>query len=248
MPCLRIAEKRYMQAMIQNLTTQEIQNAVDIMQKYNGIDFIYSDNNKSRYIFNFTKNTSEIIFDNSKGLEVKDKLNNVSNWNLEITIKIAHLRNTFIYLNSFYNRYLQTQNSKDQQYFRYFAEIISYYFISIRDIMLHLINVFIDNPIKLKHKVDFKKIRKHLVEKNSPILEALDDFENKTERFREDLRNSFTHNLNPFIFYEISEINIENSLSINYSNSIANEEFRKVVIENFEYLSSYIEKLRELFK
>ncbi|HEY0297727.1 MAG TPA: Cthe_2314 family HEPN domain-containing protein [Arachidicoccus sp.] len=147
---------------------------------------------------------------------------------------------------TYLNRYTISLKSKEQQYFRYFAEIITYYFISIRDNILQLINAYVDFPVKQEHKVNLDKIQKNLKHEHLELLEIVNKFEFYTKEFREKIRNNFTHNTNPFNGYYITEFNADNVLGIDYSDSLENEDFYKTIIENLKYLSDFIERLRTI--
>ncbi|MFP3597865.1 hypothetical protein [Chryseobacterium sp. SIMBA_029] len=231
--------------MIENLKKSETQLAISKIQHLEGINFKYKEDNGSVYMFNFIGNTFKILFDPipDKNIREREKLNNLIRWNTEITIKIIHLRNTFIYLSAYLNRFKKSNLSKDQQHYRYFSEIISYYFISIRDNILQLINSYIDSPIKEEYKVSLEKLIKNL--NDEEFLKIINNFEYKTKRFREEIRNGFTHKTNPFNHYYLTTIDNDDNLGINYTNTIEDEEFYKELLCNLEHLSNYIDSLRE---
>lgn len=192
----------------------------------------------------------EIILDSSSENDLKErhKLNNLVKWNSEITVKVLHLRNTFVYMFTYLDRFRTSNNSKDQQYFKYFNEIITYYFISIRDNILQLINVYIDFPIKKDYNVTLGNIKEKLKGTHENLLQVVIDFENKTNQFREKIRNGFTHKTNPLNFYYMTDLDNENNLGISYSETIDNDDFYNLIIKKFEYLSHYVETLREMLK
>ena len=230
--------------MIESLTKEEIDFAISKISNLDGINFKYKDENGSNYIFNFVDDQFNVIFNEKRSFLEKSKLNLLIKWNSEITIKVIHLRNTFVYLTTFLNRYKQTNSQKDLQSFRYFAEIISYYFISIRDYILQFININEGILIEYEYQVDFGKLKGKLL--NSEVLELLEDFENKIKNFRENVRNGFTHKSNPFNNYYLTTLTSENVLSIDNTKTINNEEFYNDFLNNLEFLSSFIENLRML--
>lgn len=234
--------------MINNLTPEEIKNCISNIKKFNGLNFKYKDKNGSNFIFRWTGNSFEILLDQNEKINFKDreKMNNLIKWNSEITIKMIHLRNTFIYATTYLERYKVSNSSKDQQYFRYFAEVISYYFISVRDCILQLINSFIGSPIKDEYKVSLDSLRKKLEDRNKDILNLLNEFESNIKEFREEVRNGFTHKTNPFNHYFITTIENQDSLGISYTKTIDNEEFNNIIIQNLKFLSNYIESLRSV--
>ena len=230
--------------MIESLTKEEIDFAISKISNLDGINFKYKDENGSNYIFNFVDDQFNVIFNDKRSFLEKRKLNLLIKWNSEITIKVIHLRNTFVYLTTFLNRYKQTNSQKDLQSFGYFAEIISYYFISIRDYILQFININEGILIEYEYQVDFGKLKGKLL--NSEVLELLEDFENKIKNFRENVRNGFTHKSNPFNNYYLTTLTSENVLSIDNTKTINNEEFYNDFLNNLEFLSSFIENLRML--
>lgn len=236
--------------MINELTKSEIAEAVNNIKKFNGLEFIYQDNKGSNFIFNWVGNAFEIILDQNEEVSLKErkKLNNLIKWNSEITIKIIHLRNTFIYMSTYLNRYKKGDIQKDQQYFRYFAEIISYYFVSVRDCILQFINSFLEDPVEKEYQVTLKSIKEKLSIENVAILNALNEFEDNTRKFREEIRNGFTHKSNPFNHYYIVKLENENSLGVSDTNTIDNDKFFDIILQNIEFLSSYIEALRKEIK
>lgn len=234
--------------MIDNLTKEEIDRSISKINNLEGLNFKYKDQNNSNHIFNFIGNTFEVIFDPNQETTFRErqKLNNLIKWNSEITIKVIHLRNTFVYLSTYFERHKQSNNQKDNQYYKYFAEIITYYYVATRDNILQLINSYFHSPIEEEYKVTLNSVKNILKSENNPILKIIDTFENNSKKFREEIRNGFTHKTNPFNDYYITNLEGENRLGIFYSKTIDNDEFYNQLIHNLRHLSEYIESLRKI--
>lgn len=240
--------------MIDNLTKKEVQKSISIISEFTGLNFIYKDKEGSSYIFDIIGNDLEILLDQSlkSNLKEKHRLNNLIKWNSEITIKVIHLRNTFIYMSTYLDRYKISNNSKDQQYFRYLAEIISYFIVSVRDCILQLINSFIDSNVINDYAVNLSSLKKELNKNrnitNQNILNIIEGFESDTKKFREEIRNGFAHKTNPFNSYYTTTFEANNSLGINYGDNINNDDFYEEVLKNIQLLSLHIESLRKIIK
>jgi len=234
--------------MINKLSKKEINIAISKIQDLEGLKFKYYDGNRSNYIFNIIGDPFLIIFDQDleKSFQERETLNNLIKWNSEITIKIIHLRNTFIYLSTYLDRYKKSNSSKDLQYFRYFCEVISYFFVSVRDSILQLLNCYLNSPINKEHEVNLKKVKKVLEKNNQEILVFVNDFEDSIEKFRETIRNNFTHKTNPFNQYFLTTLDGEKSMGIDYTETLSNDEFYSELIRIFKSLSEYIENLRPI--
>lgn len=239
--------------MIDNLTEEEIKNSIYKIKNFDGINYIYNnDEQKSNYIFSFSGEPSDIIFNPKTDISLRERheLIKLITWNSEISAKVVHLKNTFIYLSTYLDRYKSLKNPSDLQYFRYFSEIISYFIVSIRDSILQLINSFTNIFID-EHKLTLSRLKKELEKekdsKNSEILKALNEFEDRIKTFREEIRNSFTHRSNPFHGYYKTNLTCNNSLEINVNQKIMSEdEFYNKTLLIIGFLSDYIISLRKI--
>ncbi|WP_313581229.1 Cthe_2314 family HEPN domain-containing protein [Chishuiella sp.] len=239
--------------MIENLTEQEVKKSTFRIKEFNGINLLYNNEGNSSYIFDFHGNISDILFNPNSDVSLieRHKLNNLIKWNSEITIKVIHLKNTFIYMSTYLDRYNASKNSSDLQYFRYFAEVISYFIISIRDCILQLINSFTGVFIE-ERNVTLPRLKNKLEGKedstSSKILEALNEFEKETKIFREKIRNSFTHRTNPFNGYyktSLTDKGLEIKIEENKTD-VSNDEFYSKCLLTISSLSKYIENLRKI--
>jgi hypothetical protein len=237
--------------MIKELLKTEVDDAIEKIKDFEGLNFVYKNDN-SNSIFNYTDNQLSTLFNfnNADSLSEIHRQNKLIKWNQEISIKIINLRNTFIYLNTFYSRFIRDNAQLDQQYFRYFGEVMSYFFVSVRDNILQLLNAYFYFPIKEEHKVKQENLEKKLKElkKHKRLCVVNRKFETKTKKYRVEVRNNFTHRSSPFSFYYETKLEGDKELSVNYKAALDNEELLEETLKALSSLSEYIIDLRKILK
>ena len=239
--------------MIQDLSKAEINKAASLFPSLVGLNFIYQKKENHNLIFNFL---DELTFENlltqtdtSTTLKSIDRNSKLNKWNQELTFKILNLRNTFIYLSTFYDRYQSDKQAKSNQYFQYFVEIYSYFYISIFDNMLHIINIYFEldiksKAVKLKHVVEKLNLSDFSTQECSKITV---EFGKRTSYLRGEMRNLFAHHDNPFHFYLETSLN-NYALNVAYKATIDNDQAYEEIVKGLTWLSEYIVSLRELLK
>jgi hypothetical protein len=199
--------------------------------------------------FEYCSEIVMLIQDQLTPEEVKRK-SDLFEWDICLLNKLGKLKETYLLLNSSYQRgkSTQTKNKKaaNEYLFDYYTEIYYFYFFSARDLIAQIINVFYKLKIEDKD-VDFHKLANN---KNLNLIkDILTDFSEAT-KMTSDIRNSFTHRF-PSNYPDSRSVIINDNGRIGYGfcggKRISPEDFIFNISESHKKLAELIIKLKVEF-
>jgi len=118
-------------------------------------------------------------------------------WDNCLQNKLGKLQSSYIYTKTHYERGIpeSEENFTNANYinrtqFNFYIEVFYYYFISTRDILFQIINIYYNFDLP-ERGVSYNKLTKS--KKNEKIITFITDFQKKIKNSA-DIRNSITHN------------------------------------------------------
>lgn len=191
------------------------------------------------------------IMDKGEDFETVHRKNNLNCWNDCLQGRLWNLYQAYINAISHFSRGIpngketpyNNSNISNKLQFAFYAETYYYFFISCRDIVLHILNVYYKLGL-VESKVSFKTIRENIADEI--VRSALLKFGLDTKK-ASDFRNKFAHNFSinrPDNRTILENGNGRKSLSFNFGKQIPPEEIAENIKKSVHRLSEFLRVLQ----
>lgn len=207
-------------------------------------------------VFDFEeKNAIDLHLNHNIDLDRSSSYHNLYWWNNCLSNRIGKLHETFVYVHTHYHRgFLEDITTcseieiANKLQFEYYAELFYYFYVSTRDIVYQIVNLYCNCKI-LDRQVSFTELINKLND-FPEIKKLLRDF-NNTIKSSSDIRNGFAHRFTPTIKdyrTDTSKINERISLSFKEGEHLSSEEIVTNINFSLKELEIAISSLKENMK